>query len=216
MDGFEVITFIVSVVGVSLSGVLMPGPVTAVTMARGSESPHAGAWVSIGHGVIELPLMALIYFGAGALFKLAPVKIGIGLAGGLILLWMGSSMLRDYNKVDSAAAETKMAGYTRSPFLAGILLSAGNPYFLVWWATVGAALVSQSLQFGLIGFGILVAAHWSCDLIWYYFLSALSFGGGRFFGARLQQGVFIVCGLALIYFSGYFMVKAVFTAMGIA
>jgi len=208
------ITFIVLIVTMSLSGVLMPGPVTAVTLARGSESPHAGVWVSIGHGAIEFPLMALIYFGVGSLFQMVPVKVGIGIAGGLVLLGMGIGMLRDYNQVETPGAEVNSR--IHSPFLAGAVLSLANPYFLIWWATAGAALVSQSLEFGVVGFVVLAAVHWLCDLVWYYFLSALSFRGGKFFGKKLQQGVFIVCGLALLYFSGYFVTGAVMILSGVS
>jgi threonine/homoserine/homoserine lactone efflux protein len=207
MDFAAVISFILTVVMLSLSGVLMPGPVTAVTLTNGSRSPHAGAWVAVGHGVVELPLMALIYYGVGALFKIAAVKTGIGLAGGAVLLWMGAGMLRDYRKVTAPDADG--AGQGRSPFAAGMVLSLANPYFLVWWATAGAALVTQSFKFGLIGFAILAVSHWLCDLVWYYLLSIMSFHGGKFFGRKLQQAVFIICGLALFYFSGYFLAGAV-------
>ncbi len=204
----EIISYIGTVVLLSLSGVLMPGPVTAVTVARGAKSPHAGAWVAIGHGLIELPLMALVYFGVGALFQLAPVKIGIGLAGGSILFWMGVGMLRDFDQVDEIAEQS--SSKLRSPLLAGALLSLSNPYFLLFWATAGAMLVRESLAFGAIGFVMLAAIHWSCDLVWYYFLSAISYSGGKFFGKALQQGVFILCGLFLLYFCGYFGAGAVF------
>ena len=207
MDLTAVISFIATVVMISLSGVLMPGPVTAVTLTGGARSPHAGAWVALGHGVVELPLMALIYYGVGALFKIAAVKTGIGLAGGAVLLWMGVGMLRDYRKVEAPGADG--AGPKRSPLAAGMALSLANPYFLVWWATAGAALVTQSFQFGLIGFAILAGSHWLCDLVWYYILSIMSFHGSKFFGRKLQQAVFIICGLALFYFSGYFIAGAV-------
>lgn len=208
MDEIGLIPFVLSVVTISMSGVLMPGPVTAVTVAGGSRDPHAGAWVAIGHGVIEFPLMALIFFGAGVLFQLTPVKIALGLGGGAVLLFMGLGMLRDYDRVDVTQDTTGRAG---SPFLAGILLSLGNPYFLIWWGTAGALLIDKSLKFGLIGFLVLAVSHWLCDLIWYYFLSVLSYRGGRFFGARLQQGVFIFCGLVLLFFTGYFAGRAVLT-----
>ncbi len=211
MSGLELFGFLVSIVSLSLTGILMPGPVTAVTMARGAHSPHAGAWVAIGHGVLELPLMAFIYFFSGAIFHLASVKVGIGVVGGLLLLWMAVGMLRDYDKVGAPGEEVYSGRFTKSPFMAGIFLSAGNPYFLVWWATVGAALIGKSLAMGVVGFVVLAAVHWLCDFIWYYFLSALSFSGGKFFGQKLQRGVFIVCGLALLYFSGSFLMGAIFT-----
>jgi len=214
MATVNIISFVATVVMISLSGVLMPGPVTAVTLAKGSRSPHAGAWVAIGHGAMEFPLMALIYFGVGALFSIAPVKVGIGIAGGLILLWMGIGMLKDYKKVEAPGQDPNPEQKSRSPFVSGLLLSLANPYFLIWWATAGAALIGQSFKFGLAGFFILAVCHWLCDFLWLYFLSALSFHGGKFFGRKLQQAVFIICGLTLIYFSGYFVVNAVMTITG--
>jgi len=89
------------------------------------------------------------------------------------------------------------------------LLSAGNPYFLVWWATVGASLILRSIEFGIIGLILMAVVHWCCDLVWYQFLSWLSFQGGRFFGNRLQMAVFIICGLAMLYFGLYFITDAV-------
>ena len=188
----------------SLSGVLMPGPITAVSVAGGARSPHAGGLVALGHAVVEWPLMALIYFGVGELFKISGVKIGILGVGGLVLIWMGVDMLRHFRSVGVSEQPA-----VSSPFVAGILLSAGNPYFLIWWATIGAALVGKSLQFGWLGFVLLAVFHWLCDLVWYYFLSALAYRGGKFFGQKLQQGVFLVCGLALLYFAGNFLADAV-------
>lgn len=203
MNTISLWPFLLTVVTISLSGVMMPGPVTAVTVAAGAKSPHAGAWVAIGHGVIEFPLMALIYFGAGAWFERVPVKIGVGLAGGLVLLRMGYGVLRDYRQGDLPPVAPE--AQARSPFLSGILLSAGNPYFLIWWATAGAVLIGKSWAFGLFGFIVMALVHWSCDFGWLYFLSALSFRGGRFFGRKLEQGLLIACGLCLLFFAGYFL-----------
>jgi threonine/homoserine/homoserine lactone efflux protein len=200
------IAFLLSAMFISLSGALMPGPVTAVTVAKAGRSPHAGAWIALGHGAVEFPVMALIYFGFGALFKIQGVKLGIGILGGALLIWMGIDMLRSYRR-----AKVSESSYSFSPFTAGAVLSAGNPYFLVWWATVGAVLVSKSLAFGLVGFILLAICHWLCDLGWLYFLSFLTNRGGQFFGQKLQKGVFVLCGLALIYFGGYFISGAALT-----
>jgi len=198
--------FLFSVMIISLSGVLMPGPVTTVTVAKGAKHPLAGSLVALGHGVVEFPLIALIYFGVGVLFQKPPVKIGIGVLGGAFLLWMGIDMLRNFRKVEVKTEEKDM-----NPFVAGMILSAGNPYFLVWWATVGANLVFQSLAFGIMGLFLLAIFHWFWDLAWLQFLSRMSFQGGKFFGKKLQMGVFVVCGLAMIYFGLFFIVSALMT-----
>lgn len=63
------LTFLFEAVLISLSGVLAPGPITAVTIGKGKESPHAGAFVAIGHGIVEFPLIISIFYGFGYLLK---------------------------------------------------------------------------------------------------------------------------------------------------
>jgi len=192
--------FLLEAVVISLSGVMAPGPVTSVVVGKGNDSPHAGALVALGHGVVEIPLMVAVFYGVGRLLELPHIQGAIALAGGLFLLWMGLGMLRSLRQrveMDEQSGNTS--------FVAGILLSIGNPYFLVWWATVGAALIARSAEFGLGGFLAFGLAHWGCDFVWDYGLSALSFHGGQIFGARFQRGVFLLCGLALIFFGARFV-----------
>ena len=165
-------------------------------MGKGSESPHAGAWVAIGHGVVEFPLILSIFYGFGSLLKLPLVKTAIALAGGMLLLIMGVGMLRSIRAVEAHS------GYeSHSPMVAGVLLTLGNAYFLIWWATVGATLIARSIQFGMAGFLMFALTHWACDFFWDYFLSALSFKGGQFFGRRFQKVVFAICGAFLLFYS---------------
>jgi threonine/homoserine/homoserine lactone efflux protein len=198
------LTFLLEAVVISLSGVMAPGPVTTVVVGKGSESPHAGALVAIGHGIVEVPLMVGVLYGVGHVLGRPHVKAAIALVGGAFLLLMGVGMFRGLRQ-----AEVQTRGYAYSPVAAGVLLTLGNPYFLVWWATVGAALILRSVGFGLWGFAAFALVHWLCDFVWDYFLSALSFKGGQFFGQRYQQGAFLVCGAALVFFGGKFIVDGV-------
>jgi threonine/homoserine/homoserine lactone efflux protein len=199
----SLLAFLVEATLISLSGVLAPGPITALVVGKGGQSPHAGALVAIGHGIVEVPLMVAVFYGVGRLMELSYVQAGIALLGGLSLLVMGVGMLRGIRQAEVGADQD-----TRSPIVAGILLSIGNPYFLVWWATVGAALIMRSFCFGVFGFVAFGALHWLCDLAWGYFLSALSFRGGAFFGRRFQQVVFAVCGMFLVFSSARLLVEA--------
>jgi threonine/homoserine/homoserine lactone efflux protein len=185
--------FLLETVFISLSGVMSPGPVTAVTVGRGSESPRVGALVAIGHGIVEFPLIALVFWGFGYLVDAPYVTAAIAFLGGVLLLVMGIGMFRSSRTAAIAATRC-----SRLPLVAGILLSIGNPFFLIWWATVGAALISRSIQFGIWGLVGLALAHWFCDLGWCTFLSTLSFTGGQFFGRRYQRVVFLVCGAFLV------------------
>lgn len=189
--------FLLEAVLVSLSGVMAPGPITSVTVGFGNEDPKAGAWVAVGHGLVEFPLMVGVFFGAGYLIDLPAVKSAIAFVGGAFLLYMGIRMLQGIKEAEISGASSK-----RSPLVAGVLLSAGNPYFLIWWATVGASLILRSVEFGVLGFAAFAAGHWLCDLTWDTFLSAVSFQGGRFFGRRFQQIIFGISGGFLIFYSG--------------
>ena len=196
-------TFLLEAVLISLSGVIAPGPLTAVTVGKGTKSPHAGAMIALGHGIVEIPLMILILYGFGDILKITYIKAIIGLLGGLFLLKMGLDLIKGIKqtKIDSVNGPS-------SPLMAGMILTLANPYFLVWMATIGSILIFRSYAFGLFGFTIFVIAHWSCDFLWLYFLSALSFKGGQFFGKRLQQVLFVICGVFLLFFSTKFIYDA--------
>jgi len=197
------VSFLLQTALVSLSGVMSPGPITAATIGKGNHSPYAGVLVALGHGVVEFPLMAGIFFGAGAFLSLDPVKALVFTFGGLFLFWMGAGMLRNIGR---AKIEGEIDG--GAPLAAGIFLSLWNPYFLVWWATVGATLISRAVGFGMLGFLLFAVAHWLCDLIWLSFLSVASFKGGRIFGIMFQKVVFGICGAFLLFFSGKFLLDA--------
>jgi threonine/homoserine/homoserine lactone efflux protein len=195
--------FLATAMIISLSGVMAPGPLLTVTVGKGSESPHAGALIAVGHAIVEFPLMAAIFFGFGYLFNLPYVRESIGAAGGLVLLLMAAGMFRSVNR--HVAGEPREQ---RSPLMAGLILSAANPYFLIWWATVGASMVMQAAGFGTPGLVIFMIMHWLCDLGWSWFMSALSYRGGRFFGEKFQKGVFAASGVLLTAFGGKFIYDA--------
>ncbi|MFC1539183.1 LysE family transporter [Candidatus Latescibacterota bacterium] len=194
------IFFLFEVVIISLSGVMAPGPVTAVSLGAGTKSPHAGAFVAVGHGIVEFPLMFLIFFGLGYIFDMVYVRMGIFLLGGLFLLIMGVDMFRSMKHPGEIQADR-----TKIPVLSGIVLSAGNAYFLIWWATVGASLIAKAVTFGMMGFLIFAVVHWLCDFFWFYFLSAASYRSGRFLGLRFQRIVFGISGLFLLVFGVLFI-----------
>lgn len=196
-------TFLLEAVLISLSGVMAPGPITAVTVSKGTKSPHAGAIIALGHGIVEIPLMILILYGFGEILKILYIKAIIGLLGGLFLLKMGLNLLQGIKQ-----AKINSSNDPHSPLMAGIVLSLANPYFLIWWATIGSILIFRSITFGLLGFVIFMILHWFCDFFWCYFLSALSFKGGQFFGKRLQQVLFLICGVFLLFFSSKFIYDA--------
>lgn len=198
--------FMLQAVFISLSGVMAPGPLSAAIVGHSHRSAHAGALGALGHGVVEFPLMALILFGFATWADAPLVGPVVGLAGGLVLLWMGITMVVSARHGLPAIAPEGTDG---SAFRAGVLLTGANPYFLVWWLSVGAALLLRSTEYGGVGIVLFAGAHWMCDLAWLWFLSAAVHRSGRAFGPRFSRLVVAVCGLFLLTMGVDFLVEGI-------
>lgn len=195
---------LLSVVIISFSGVMAPGPMFAVTLAKSYKSPLAGTQIALGHAVIEVPLILLIYFGFARFFENSTVQLILSLVGGGMIIWMGISMFRIRTEV---VQKDKDLPY--NAFTAGILTSVFNPFFLLWWATIGSMLVMKFLDFGITGLVIFIIAHWLCDLVWLSLISILIYRTHTLWGLKFQEWVFIACSLLLVGFGGWFMISGI-------
>jgi threonine/homoserine/homoserine lactone efflux protein len=196
--------FLFQVVTISLSGVMAPGPVTAAAIAMGARNRFAGTIIAVGHGIIEFPLMILIVVGFDRLLKWLPFQIVVGFAGGAFLWFMAVGMLRSLNATEDQQLKITKSG----PLIAGIALSGGNPYFLLWWATIGLTLATTATSLGIWAFALFAIVHWLCDLIWLQALSWASFKGSVLLGPRSQRIVMFVCSWALFAFGVFFVYNA--------
>jgi len=198
------VTFILSGVGISLSGVLAPGPITAAALAAGTRSRHAGLLIALGHIAVELPSIVFLLLGLGTLLESPGVRASIGLAGGAFLLLMGFQLLLSLR----SAQDDSKGPAQRRPFWTGALLTATSPYFWLWAATVGLTLTTQALDFGLAVLALLASLHWLCDLVWLEVLSQAGFKGSQRFGQRGQRFVWAVCAIMLFAFGMKFLYDA--------
>jgi threonine/homoserine/homoserine lactone efflux protein len=201
----ELIAFLTSAALISLSGVLSPGPMTAAAIGHGSRSRSSGVRISIGHGLVEVPLIVALYLGAGAFLADEATRVGVGLVGGAFLLLIGWGLVKAARSADPLGQPTHTG---RSPLVAGMVLSIGNPYFLLWWATIGLGLVVGAERFGPGGVAAFTLVHWACDLAWFGFLGALTHRGVEAFGLKLYRGVSLACGGAMVAFGGAFIIDA--------
>ncbi len=193
-----------SVIVISLSGVMMPGPMFAVTVAKSYRSPWTGVQISLGHAVVEVPLILLIYFGFARFFEDITVQLVLSLLGGAMIIWMGIAMFRARTEVVQRGNDSPY-----NALVAGILTSGFNPYFLLWWATVGSMLVMNFMGFGIRGLVVLIIVHWLCDLVWLSFVSILVFRTHSLWGQKFQEWLFITSSLLLIGFGGWFLVSGI-------
>ena len=203
--------YLVKVVIITSSGALSPGPLTASTIAAGSnEGWKSGFKISVGHMVVELPLVFLIAFGIATLLTTPIAEKVISFAGGTLLVILGVFMLKDVFKKElgdmNASSDT-----VRSPVMIGILLSLLNPYFLVWWILVGGALVIEAVILaGLIGVGLMFIAHIWMDYAWLMLISELSRRGKQILKTKGYKVLLAGISLALIFFGFDFISLSIF------
>lgn len=165
---------------IGFSGAMMPGPMLGVTIDGSLKKGWtAGPLTVLGHGMLELILIVIMTFGLKDFFTNPTVAGFVGLFGGAFLAWMGYGMIKSgINK--SVSLENQITGNSagmRNLVLAGALVSATNPYFILWWASTGMELIRQSYTLGLIGVLFFFIGHILSDFVWYSAISlALSRG----------------------------------------
>ena len=195
--------FLLSAAAISLTGVMLPGPMTAATIAKGYSDRDAGALIAIGHGIVELPLIAAIYLGFGRFISFPQVVKGIYIVGGLALFYLGFRMFRFRND-----APSEVVGLPSSSLVTGIVITGSNSAFYIWWVFVGMPLVAGAAKFGLVGVLLFTLVHWCCDLAWSEFLSMGTFKSREWWTQKVQKVVFTVCALVLIGFGVWFFLSA--------
>ena len=195
---------LLSVVVISFSGVMMPGPMTAVTLAKSYKSPWAGTQIALGHAVIEVPMILLIYFGFAQFFQNSIVRLVLSVLGSGMIIWLGISMFRARIEVTQKGKDLPYNSFT-----AGILTSVFNPFFLLWWATIGGMLIMRILDFGTVGLIVFIIVHWSCDLVWLSLFSTVVYRTHALWGRKLQEWLFIACSLLLVGFGLWFLISGI-------
>lgn len=189
---------------ITLSGVLMPGPVLAATIAKGYNDKKAGLFVALGHGAVEIPLIFLLYFGFARFFSNDLFLLVVGLVGGVVLVLMGYSMLRNRKNMQEEGGT-----FRHGPYVLGMITTASSPYFFLWWATIGLNLIIAAAYFGFAVLIIFVFTHWSVD---YFFYSLVGYSVNRskhLWTERVHEVIFGICGLLLLVFGIWFVLSAV-------
>ncbi|NLI70740.1 MAG: LysE family transporter [Firmicutes bacterium] len=192
--------------GVGLSGAVVPGPVTAVvaeqTIKRGFV---AAPLVVLGHGILEVSVVILLSTGWGHLVTGETATGVIGIIGGGVLAWMGGGMMRNARNVSLNIQNAGTAVSKTGPVVAGMITTLANPYWFLWWATIGASYVAFSLEYGAKGVLLFFSGHILSDLIWLSLLAFALVSGKKFIGDRVYRGIIFLLGLFLVGLAAYFI-----------
>jgi threonine/homoserine/homoserine lactone efflux protein len=203
LAGVPVTSFIVA-----LSGALMPGPLLTLTVGEAARRGFwAGPLIILGHALLELALVLLLLAGVGVWLN-RPLVLGVvGVSGAAALGWMGLGLLKA-SRHSHLAFDAK-GGSSLNPIVAGVLMSAANPYWLIWWLTIGLGYVMFSMKYGWLGVGLFFAGHILADFAWYTLVSGAVSRGRRFISDGIYRGFLAGCGVFLFGFGGYFAFQGV-------
>ncbi|MFQ5498781.1 MAG: LysE family transporter [Candidatus Zixiibacteriota bacterium] len=191
----ELLALFINSFVVGLSGALMPGPLLAVGIA---ETPRSG-WqtgpiISVGHAIAEIGVVVALSMGVVVVAQRPIVTSAIGIVGGVALVLMAISMGRDvltnrvrYGSVTvGSESKHRLAGK-------GITATLSNPYWFIWWATVGLAFLVESQSSGWIGPVVFYFGHILSDFVWYTLVSVLIWRGKRLLAGGGLKALILIC-----------------------
>ncbi len=182
---------------------MMPGPLLTATISESSQRGLvAGPLLIAGHGILEIMLLAALVLGLAPFLRRNDVFAVVAIAGGVILLWMAAAMFRALPTLTLSL----ITGKTKSASLVmnGAILSIANPYWVVWWATIGFGYVIYSWGFGIAGLIFFFTGHILADFVWYSAVSAAVGKGRHLFTDGSYRWVMGTCAVVLILFACYF------------
>lgn len=203
------------IVLVSASGVLTPGPLFFANLAL---SKHGGFWsgikIAVGHTMVELPIIILYslpliaFTDPNTTFNMFKV---ISIIGGTALIIFGIFyVVKILRQKDSPTATSKPARI-ENPIIAGILFTGVNPFFFLWWISVGIKLISDSLQ--LLGYPLgivfLFVVHIWMDYAWLGMSSYIASRGIKIIGSRYHKFVILLLALPLFYYGINFILAGI-------
>ena len=189
---------------------MMPGPLLAVTII---ESARRGFWAGpqlvLGHGILELALIAALAAGLSRFMENQLVPSVIGLVGGMVLVGMGLVIMKRGRKKVTIPTASSGTGGGRMLVISGVVVSIASPYWLIWWVTLGMTYLLWSLKLGIAGVASFFTGHILADLAWYTLVAFIIATGRKVMNDTVYRWLLFICGLALFSLGGYFIASGV-------
>jgi len=196
------ILFILSFV-IAFSGALTPGPLlTAVIYESAKQGFKSGPLIILGHALTEIIMLILIVMGLTRFINNQFAIKTISITGSLILIYFGINML-----INTGTINLEPETASKSPTnlaLTGIMMSIANPYWTIWWLTIGLGLILGAQKLGILGIMVFFMGHISADLGWYSAISWAISKKRKMISVKVYKGIISLCACALICFGVYF------------
>ena len=202
----QLLGFAIVVIVISASGVLSPGPLFTANIFYGLKGgTKAGLKMAYGHTIVEFPLVILLGLGAFSLEAIPEFRTYIAIIGALGLFVFAGIQLKQIFK----NSVEPINGPKHGPFLAGILLSAFNPFFIIWWLTIGFKLISDALIFwSFWGILIMFLLHIWMDYVWLSSTALVSSRISKILSNRNFKVLVVGLSVVLVYFGITFLIDA--------
>ncbi len=205
--------FVTTVILVTVSGALAPGPLFFATISHGTKAgAKSGLVFSVAHTLVEFTLVMLLAVGLVTVANQPTVKLLVGVAGGLTLLFFGAKQICDSLKSKFGKPSSSDVA-SRNLMLIGLTFTGLNPFFIIWWLTVGAQLIFLSLEIAaLAGVLLMYACHVWMDYVWLTAVAHFAKMGTSILELKWYRILMAVFGAFLVYFGLTFL----FSSLNIA
>lgn len=200
---------------VGLSGAMSPGSYLTVTIARTlQKGPFSASLMLVGHALLEGILLIGFAFGLQNFLRAPTVMNALAVIGGAVLLWMGYGLVRGAASgtivADLEVAEdAAMSSGHLAAVSQGAIVSLSNPWWTLWWATIGVKLAADGLAIGPVGVVAFFIGHQLADVSWYLFVITVVHRGRGMLSARPYRITMGVLGCLLLYMGARFVGQAV-------
>jgi len=204
---FQLIEFTILVIIISASGVMSPGPLFTANITYGlREGIRSGIKIAIGHTIVELPLVILLGIGVFSLEIFPEFKTIISIFGALTLFGFAALQIKTMiGKKKNILKKPK-----QGPIITGILFSALNPFFIIWWITIGFKLISDAMMiWAFVGVLIVFLAHIWMDFVWLGLTAFLASKSKKIISNKNYKIIILGLSLTLIYFGITFLMDII-------
>ena len=197
----NLLDFGIEVIALSASGVLTPGPLFFANLAYGSHHDKwSGIKIAYGHTAVELPLIIILAAGLFTFDTARKYASVVGLIRGIAILAFAGLQIASIIKEKRGHDTSNIVG-SKGPFIVGTVLSALNPFFILWWFTVGSKLIVDSAAFGVAtGVALLFALHIWMDYAWLASTAYLASKGASVLKSKYYPTLLLGLTVVLIYY----------------
>lgn len=201
--------FLATVILVSVSGVLGPGPLFLASSLRATRiGALSGLQCAIGHTIVEAPLVFGLALGLSAVLNPTSVRIIAIIGGSVLLVFAAVQFIQAAHNIE--LDKNLPTFWQKQPgVILGVVFTAVNPFFILWWLTVGSVLISQALLLGAFGgVALMYGTHIWMDYAWLGGTATIA-GRGRLLLGGWFRWVLVAFGIGMAYFGVAFLLSAV-------